>query len=184
MPANYDAAFRFLMSNETYTGKDGSIVSHYEDPATGEISNWGISLKWLQTVMPEATADTVRALTEDQAKVLYQKYWWQQYKIGLIPSSLVASKLFDACVNMGAETAIKILQETLNEPLEEGESQVTVDGCIGPQVVNAVSFECKYTNGEQTLLDAFAANLATHYEQIVENNPVNKNNLDTWMKRE
>jgi hypothetical protein len=46
-----------------------------------------------------------------------------------------------------------------------------------------VANDCGLPSGEQSLLDAFAANIATHYEEIVAKNPAQQKNLNGWLTR-
>ncbi len=172
--ADFYKAIEYVLVNE------GGL---YEDRDTGEVSNFGVSLRWLQTIDPEATADTIRHLTRESAVDLYETQWWEKYRLGLIPSDRLATKLFDCMVNCGPDTAIKILQNTLNEPAEHPSDKISVDGKIGDQVVTAVRHDCGLPNGEQALLDAFAANIATHYEEIAEKNPLHVKDLPGWLAR-
>lgn len=171
---NFQEAIAYLLSNE------GGV---FEDAQTGECSNHGISLKWLRTIRPSATADDIRHMTTDQASALYKQYWWDGGKFDLIGSDRVATKLFDACVNCGAQTAVEIFQRTLNEPLTEHDPKVTVDGFIGAQVAAAVAAECAIQGGERDLLDSFCFNLIQHYEAIVAANPIDKKFLPAWEAR-
>lgn len=169
-------AIDYVIGNETFNSH-GQLVSKYENKDTGEISNWGISLKWLKGIDPEATADTVRNLTREAAADLYQKYWWEKLEINLIPSQRVATKLLDTCVNCGGRTGIKLLQRTMEIPEHDR------DGLVGPQTLRFISDELAFKNGEQMLLDSMAADQATHYEEVVEENPALKPNLAEWLKR-
>lgn len=172
--ADFDKAVAYVLNNEG---------GHYEDPKTGEVSNFGISLKWLKTVQPKATAADIRGLTKHSAMSLYSQYWWMPNCLSLIPSDRVATKLFDAMVNCGAETAVEIFQKTINEPMTEMEEKIAVDGHIGPKTIAAIESELEMQNGEQDLLDAFAINLVEHYEAIAAANPVHKKDLPGWEAR-
>lgn len=172
--ANFQTAIDYLLINEG---------GRFEDQSTGEITNFGISLRWLQTVEPDATADTVRNLSREAAEALYEKYWWDQYHVGSIPSDPVATKLFDHMVNMGAGTAVRIFQDTLNEPTDNIDQHVAVDGLIGPQVIAAVKEEMGQATGVGPLLDAFAVNLVSHYQDIAAKNPALAKNLKNWEAR-
>lgn len=169
--ADFAGAVSFLLANEG---------GHFEDAATGEISNYGISLKWLKTIDPEATAATIRHLTRPAAVELYRKYWWDQFNFGLIPNAAVATKVFDAAVNCGAMTAIRILQETLNEPMESSE-QIATDGHIGAKTAAAV--ERDIDADEYGLLAAFSVNLEDHYRCVAEKNPKLAHYLPAWLER-
>lgn len=180
---NFNKAFEYLMSNETMLGKNGQVISHYEDPATGEISNWGASLAWLKTVDPEATADTIRGLTRDAAHDLYEKYWWEKYKLDQLSSDNVAAKMLDICVNCGPVTGIKMLQEALNEPLTDASEHLILDGIIGPKLIAAEAIDTETQSGEYGLLAAIVSLLEDHYQAIVAKNPAQQKNLKTWLTR-
>ncbi len=180
--ANFNKAFDFLMSNETYTRKS-VVVSHYEDPASGEISNWGVSLKWLKTIDPEATADTVRSLTREAACDLYLVHWWKPYHLDMLDSDNLATKMLDICVNCGPGTGIKLLQQALNEPLENPADHLAVDGIIGPKVIKVAKLDTATKMGEYGLLASLVSLLEAHYRDIVAKNPAQAKNLPTWLAR-
>lgn len=180
--SNFKKAFEYLMGNECFARK-GVVVSHYENPATQEISNFGVSLKWLKTIDPEATADTVRNLTREAASDLYEKYWWGHIHLDMLPNDNVATKMLDICVNCGAETGIKLLQTALNEPLENPATHLAVDGVIGPKVAAVVKTDTATSMGEYGLLAALVSLLEDHYEKIAAENPVHKTDLPVWLAR-
>lgn len=180
--ADFTKAVEFLLSNETFTRK-GVVVSRYENPTTGEISNWGISLKWLKTIDPEATADTVRNLTRGAAVDLYFVHWWKANHLDLLDNDNLAAKMLDICVNCGAGTGIKLLQQALNEPLENPATHLAVDGVIGPKVAAVAKLDTATSMGEYGLLAALVSLLEDHYRNIVEANPVHEADLATWLAR-
>jgi len=155
----------------------------YESPVTHECSNFGISLKWLETIDPEATADTIRNLSRDAAIDLYYKYWWRDIKLDQIPNDNIATKMLDICVNCGPQTGIKLLQSTLNQPLEPHEEHITCDGLIGPATIAAIQAELTYPNGEFMLLAALVSELEDHYNTIAEAHPELAGNLAGWLAR-
>lgn len=174
MKPDFTKAIEFILANEG---------GRYEDPATGEVSNFGISLKWLKNVWPNADATTIRTMSKDTAMELYRQHWWEHYRLDLIPSQRAATKLFDFMVNAGPQTAIKVFQKTLNEPETDPGLMLAVDGLIGPAVAEATYFECKYPEGEIAFLDSFAAACAEHYEEIAKANPALQKNLKGWLAR-
>ena len=180
--ADFNKAFEYLMGNETFV-RNGVVISHYENPATGEISNWGISLAWLKTIDPEATADTVRNLTRESASDLYEKYWWKANHLDLLDSDNLAAKMLDICVNCGSGTGIKMLQTALNEPMENPAEHLVVDGVIGPKVVAAVKLDTATAIGEYGLLAALVSLLEDHYRAIAAKNPVHEADLPVWLAR-
>lgn len=179
---NEKKAIDYVISNETFV-KSGQVISHYENPATGEISSWGISLKWLKTIDPEATADTVRNLTQDAAVDLYYNHWFMANHLDLLTSDKLAAKMLDICVNCGAGTGIKLLQTALNEPLENPAQHLAVDGVIGPKVAEMARLDTATSIGEYGLLAALVSLLEDHYKEIVEKNPARASDLPVWMAR-
>lgn len=172
--ADFISAIDYVLMNEG---------GHYEDLATGEISNHGISLKWLKTVQPDATAKTIRDLPAAQAISLYHKYWWETHDMDLIENNHIATKLLDAMVNMGPETAIRLFQVVLNEPVEPSE-RIAEDGVMGKKTADALEFELGTNpHGEKEILDSFAEELRNRYKRIAEMNPVHKKDLPGWLKR-
>ena len=179
---NAQKAIDYVISNETYT-RNGQVISHYENPATSEISNFGISLKWLKTIDPEATADTIRNLSREAASDLYLVHWFNANHLDLLNSDNLAAKMLDICVNCGAGTGIKLLQQALNEPLENPADHLAVDGVIGPKVAAVAKLDTATSMGEYGLLAALVSLLEDHYRNIAEANPVHEADLPVWLAR-
>lgn len=58
----------------------------------------------------------IRNLTENQAKDIYYKDYWLKNKLDKI-EPVLAFQLFDACIQHGSSTAIKLLQKVLGLPV-------------------------------------------------------------------
>jgi lysozyme family protein len=99
---------------------EGGYVNDPRDP--GGETNFGISKR-------SYPAEDVRALTRERAIALYHRDYWQPIQGDALPPML-ALAVFDAAVNMGVGTAIRLLQRTLGVP---------VDGVIGPQTLQAAA---------------------------------------------
>lgn len=93
---NFDQAFDRLMGNE------GGYVNLQRDP--GGETNWGISKRSYPDV-------DIKALTRDGAKEIYRRDFWD--KTGATLDDAVAFQVFDAAVNHGIQTAIRLLQRSL-----------------------------------------------------------------------
>jgi len=72
----------------------------------------------------------IRQLSEDQAREIYRRDYWNAVKGDDIVSQAVAETLFDSAVNLGVGRAIRLAQLTLG---------VTQDGVPGPQTVEALN---------------------------------------------
>jgi lysozyme family protein len=176
--SNFDFAFTYLMGNEVANYGGPRQNPHYEDPRTGEISAWGISLAWLRSVQPDATAEKVRGLDEAQAKNLYLQYWWKPGQFDLISDACVAAKTFDACVNMGMMTGIKILQcaiGNLGDP-------IVADGRLGQMTADAIQYSIAQ-HGVRELLSGISGRMRLRYQVIAAKNPALARDLAGWTSR-
>jgi lysozyme family protein len=87
---------------------------------TGGLTKFGISQRSWPTV-------DIENLTQEQAQRIYLDGYWKPIKGNALPPGL-ALVVFDAAVNMGVPTAVRLLQTVLRN--------VTVDGVMGPETVS------------------------------------------------
>jgi lysozyme family protein len=73
----------------------------------------------------------IRNLTEQQARDIYKRDFWDRIRGDDITSQAIAENIFDACVNMGVKTASRLAQTSL--------SITPADGVIGSQSLTAVN---------------------------------------------
>ncbi len=78
----------------------------------------------------------IRNLTEQQARDIYKRDYWDRVSGDRIDSQAVAENIFDTAVNMGPKTAVKLAQATLNEILLVC---VVEDGVVGDKTIDALS---------------------------------------------
>ncbi len=161
MKNNFDIMFNHLLKHE------GGYNDIKEDK--GGATNYGISLRFLKTINKDANKDTIKNLTKDDAKKLYFTHFYSINNFDMINNQKVANKLFDMCVNMGNNKAIKILQECLN---------VKVDGFCGVNTINAINF----IDGGK-LIDLLVCRQREFYNEIVRNNLTQMIFLNGWLKR-
>jgi len=138
--SNFDEAIGFVLANE------GGLSNDPADP--GGLTNFGISQK-------QYPALDIRNLTREDAVQIYQDDYWNKFQYGDITSQRVATKLFDAAVNMGPVRAVRLLQLALGS-VQAG--PVVADGVLGTQTVAAVN-----AADESSLMDEFKAQLAKYY---------------------
>lgn len=110
---NFYEAFDRLISNE------GGYVNNPADP--GGETKFGISKR----SYPEVD---IKNLTRNQAREIYQRDFWQRGEMDQFDGA-IAFQVFDAAVNHGIETAIRLLQRAVD---------VAEDGHIGPVTVAAI----------------------------------------------
>lgn len=112
--------------NETWE-KAIKLVLDYEgrtyenDPKDlGGETKFGISKKAYPSI-------DIRNLTEDEAKAIYRRDYWDAVMGDQLPDKLAIS-VFDCAVNQGTGRAIRLLQSVL---------EIEADGKIGPQTLAA-----------------------------------------------
>lgn len=110
---NFDQAFERLMGNE------GGYTPGKGDP--GGETKFGISKRSYPTI-------DIANLTRDDAKEIYRRDFWQRGSMDQYDGA-IAFQAFDAAVNHGIETAIRLLQRAAG---------VADDGHIGPITIAAI----------------------------------------------
>lgn len=116
--------------------REGGFVNDPDDP--GGATNFGVTIHTMRRLGLDLTGDgevdvaDVRKLTKGQAVEIFIEHYFERPLIGELPAPLQAS-VFDMYVNAGGN-AVKILQQLLREMGFE----VSVDGALGPQSINAV----------------------------------------------
>ncbi len=111
---DFDTAFDRLL------GHEGGYVNHAADP--GGETQWGISKRSYPDL-------DIAALTREDAKAIYKLDFWDAMKMDEVDSA-IAFQVFDAAVNHGIQTAVRMLQRAAG---------VADDGHIGPVTIHAVN---------------------------------------------
>ena len=147
----------------------------YHNPVTGEIVNYGITLKFVQSsgYKPDADEAFIQNLSASQASAIYQTYFWDANHLGSIGDQSLANKAFDLTVNMGP-AALKLLQSAVNAC----GGQCAVDGILGPVSIAQI-------NGRDPagLLAKFKEAAAERYRKIAEDNSKLAGDLSGWLTR-
>jgi len=158
--------WKFVQAVGAVLEHEGGYVNDPDDP--GGETKWGISRR----SYPELD---IANLTEEQACAIYYRDWWRQYKYDLIEDATVAAKVLDLSVNMGPSAAHKCLQRALHAC---GRRDVTIDGIIGPQTLEAVN-----SANPLMLLAALRAEAAAHYRALAQADPKRQKFLNGWLNR-
>ena len=148
----------------------------------GGATNFGVSLRWLKAQglledleQEDRTQDeivVIKSMTQEQAAALYKSYWWNPYNYGAIDSQLVATKIFDCAVNMGAPRAHRIVQVAL------GFTQDQRDGILGVKSMAEIN-----AAGAAPLVVQIQNLQAAFYRQLVAANPARAKFLNGWLQR-
>lgn len=112
----------------------------------------------------------IRNLSEDQAKSIYRRDYWDRVHGDEIQSQIIAETIFDVCVNMGISGGSKLAQKTLSiEP---------ADGIIGPQSLAAIN-----AADEDLFIAKFALAKIQRYAEICRADDSQKKYLLGWLNR-
>ena len=160
--ASFDIAITKTLANEggaAYTETPGD---------TGGATKYGISQKSYPTL-------NIKALTEDEAKSIYKRDYWDKIKGDDIKSQYVAESIFDYAVNAGVGTAIKAAQEAAAMVTH---ANVTADGVIGPKSLAAIN-----SADEWHFQAVYALQKITRYAAICNKNRDQSKFLLGWVNR-
>ena len=160
--AKFEYAVTFVLSHE------GGYSDQAED--RGGSTKYGIS----QAQYPNLD---IPNLTEEDAKAIYYRDFWNHQRYEDIADLLVAAKVFDLSVNMGPHEAILILQKALNV-LVANTSNISEDGILGSGTINAVN-----TTDCTALLNQIKILATEYYTNIVTNHPSELKFLAGWIRR-
>lgn len=145
------------------------------NPVTGEIANYGVTLKFIQTSGYKRDADEafVRNLSRADALDIYRSYFWDRSHIGSIDNQNLANKVFDLTVNMGP-VALRLLQSAVNAC----GGKCAADGVLGPVSIRQINA----LNADQ-LLAHYRHLAADQYRRIAANNCDLAGDLTAWLAR-
>ena len=101
----------------------------------------------------------------------YQTQFWNRWFDQLV-SDEVSKRVFDASVNMGPGTAVKVAQEAVNEGI--GNQLVAEDGGWGPNTLAAIN-RCE----ESSLVSSLRNARLSYYKRIVAKHPEDAKYLGT-----
>lgn len=165
--AKFDIAIPHVLAWE------GGYVFHPADP--GGETNRGITDRLDGKVdgMVDLDGDgygdvDIKTLTEDQAKQVYKRRFWDRMQGDKIESQLIANILFDGFVNCGFN-GIRIMQRLLH---------LKDDGIVGPKTLAAI-------NGADEILlyNRYKLERINYYQDLAEKKPSLKVFLKGWLNR-
>lgn len=164
----YDRAFEFCQRWE------GGLCNDKADP--GGMTNRGVSLRFLRSEGIDIDGDgdidedDIRAVTKEDARRIFKKYFWPRVfdEVAVI-APRVSICLFDAAMNMGLKTSIKLLQKGLG---------VSQDGIIGPKTLSALK-----DSGDFMTAAAMLEMRKYRYHEICMNRPASRVFLKGWLNR-
>lgn len=156
---NFEQIITNVLKNE------GSYVNDPTD--MGGETNFGISKRSYPDV-------DIKNLTLDQAKTIYKRDFWDKQQYNNIDNIIIAAKIFDLSVNMGASKANILLQRALRSVGRK----VNEDGILGIATLTAIN---KASSTE--LLAALRSEAAGYYRSIVVSKKEQSKFLQGWLNR-
>jgi len=144
---------------------EGGYVNHPSDP--GGETKYGISKRSYPYL-------DIQSLTVEDAKEIYRRDWWDKYGYGTLMGN-IGEKLFDFAINMGAESAHRLLQRAINHLGQK--IVVEVDGIIGLKTRTAMMF-CR----KIALMDALRLEAIRYYTYLAKRKSMRVFLLG-WIKR-
>lgn len=158
----------YLAHNFVLKWEGGLCEDKYD---AGGITNYGVSLRFLQNIDPTATRDDIINMTKERGKELFHEHFWNRCKCYEMPNK-IAFAMYDTAVNVGCKQAVKFLQRALSDPA------VQVDGLIGPITLNATR---KYYASD--IVRNLLIEREEFYKNLAKNKPTQKVFLKGWLNR-
>lgn len=150
----------------------------------GGATRWGISLRYLRT-LGEKVGDLdgdgdvdwqdIQNMTLTQAMDLYFSGWWDRYPFARIIDPEIATKLFDASINMGTKQAVIIAQRAMKE---NGIAVGNPDGNFGPMTLAGLNRITRWI-----FLKRYRDLLAGFYIGLIATNPEREKYRNGWLNR-
>lgn len=169
-PATLALALPYVLVNE------GGYTDDPND--SGGPTNFGITQADLSKYLgTPATADQIKAMTQDLAAQIYSKYYWTPLNLDQVMDQNIATCIFDTGVVRGISVGAKYAQVACNEVLKLT-SPLVVDGEIGIASIYAINKAPR-----ATFIQAYYAQVKIGYDTIVANNPSQQVFYNGWMNR-
>jgi len=156
---NFEQIITNVLKNE------GGYVNDPTD--MGGETNFGISKRSYPDV-------DIKNLTLDQAKTIYKRDFWDKQQYNNIDNIIIAAKIFDLSVNMGASKANILIQRALRSVGRK----VNEDGILGIATLNAINVA-----SSTELLVALRSEAAGYYRSIVASKKEQSKYLNGWLNR-
>ncbi len=155
--ANFDVAI-----GKTLAREGGAKYTEIKGDAGGA-TKFGIS----QRAYPQ---EDIRRLTEQRAREIYKRDFWDVVQGSEFASQLVAENIFDTAVNMGVRTASKLAQLCAEA--------TPVDGVMGSASVAAIN-----AMSESQFLAAYTISKIARYAHICNHDKTQTKFLLGWINR-
>jgi lysozyme family protein len=156
--------------------REGGFVDHPHD--RGGPTKFGITKGTLARHLGRPVAiDEVRALTEDVARAIYRREYFDGPRVDRLPPR-IQPFVFDAAVNHGPRRAIRLVQQVCDAA---GFGPVAIDGLCGPRTAEATAAADRVMG--DWLLAALVEERRNFYVALVARDPSQRVFLRGWLNR-
>jgi len=166
--ANFDSYFPKILEFEGTTSEN--------DPTDkGGCTHFGIILDDLKQFHVDKnkdgiyTCEDVKALTKDDAKLMYKKMYWDYFQADKIDNQSLAEYIVDSAINQGKGLIARYVQEILG---------LATDGLVGKVTLSSIN-----EHNPKDLYDKLKQKRIDRYNRIVESNPSQSKFIKGWMNR-
>lgn len=170
-----DGAARVAQMIDDILRREGGFVNHPAD--RGGPTNFGVTLAtlgdWRGT---KVTLADVQKLKKEEARTIFGTLYYSRPHINALPE-LLQPIVFDMSINHGPATAIKLLQEVLNN----SGAPCDVDGGIGDETVASAKKAAKALG--DALVNRIVARRIELFQAIVDGDASQKVFLAGWLNR-
>ena len=173
-PASADSSVARMIDD--ILRNEGGFVNHAND--RGGPTNFGITIKTLAAWRSPAPVDVadVRSLKIAEAKLIYDTNYFTRPKLDKLPAS-IQPVMFDMSINHGPATAVKLLQQLLND----SGNACSVDGGIGDETIRCA--QAAATSMGIGLINGLVARRIALFKQIVAGDESQRVFLAGWLNR-
>ena len=144
---------------------EGGLTNDPDD--RGGLTKFGISKRSYPDL-------DITNLTREQASAIYLRDFWNRNKLGSINSQDVANQMLILSVNIGQETAVRILQTAL---VRRG-MKIEIDGVSGSVTLSAVNMCNPFS-----LTESIRVAECKYYLNIVDKNKTQEKFFKGWIRR-
>ena len=152
---------------------EGAEYTNYPSDKGGP-TKYGITLKTLRTIpfYAEADAEDVKNLTPEAAKTIYSNMYVTPFLF--VTNPIIFKFLFNGAVQHGVAGMVRILQSSMNIP---------VDGILGQRTKAAVLARSSDSETAQIFLARLVAARCNYYADILHKNESQRVFAAGWMRR-